>query len=313
MGFLKRLVASDPPPPDWASFFSPAEYREFLSLVEADLRRRGLDVEMGDGFVTVSSPAPEGSQMGLTNLAQKCHGTVRGEWQVVIAGHFTSLLAMHGRDLDALAADFGQARRILRIRFYPDETMGGPVGDPAKGPFFRAVAPGIQLALVYDFPEATSSVDVAHVAAWPYSEDEILFIARENTLAEPLPFRQSVPVDGANLEVLHGDSFYVASRLLGLGDLLPADAAEGALVAVPNRHTLLWHPIRDVSAIRAVQGMIQPVGTLFNEGPGSISSHVYWWNDGDLVPIPVARDGATIQITPPDAFVELLNRLPEGA
>ena len=42
--------------PAWASFFTPDQYGVFVTLVEADLRQRGLAVAMGDGVVNARLP-----------------------------------------------------------------------------------------------------------------------------------------------------------------------------------------------------------------------------------------------------------------
>ena len=164
MGFLRRVFGGgdEGSVPDWASFFTPAEYRAFLDAVTADLRRRGLSVELGDGVAYVPSPdGGEPQQFGLSNLAQMCHADEQDAWSRIIATHFTSLLAMQGRDLDALAADYDQVVPILRVRLMPDETMGG-VALPAS--VIRPIAPGILAVLVFDFPDSTASVHQDHLA-----------------------------------------------------------------------------------------------------------------------------------------------------
>ena len=42
--------------PAWASFFTGVQYGVFLTLVEADLRQRGLAVTMHDGSVEAREP-----------------------------------------------------------------------------------------------------------------------------------------------------------------------------------------------------------------------------------------------------------------
>jgi len=110
-----------------------------------------------------------------------------------------------------------------------------------------------------------------------------------------------------------GDSFYIASQVLGLADLLPPDVANGALVGVPNRHALLWHPIEDLRVVRAMTTMAPLIQRLFRDGPGSISNQLYWWLDGDLVHLPIAPNRKGFAFSPPDEFVALLNGLEKSA
>jgi hypothetical protein len=315
MGFLRRAFGGgDPPPPDWAQFFSASEYARFLKTVESDLRRRGLDYSVAAEFVTVQDPngGPE-NQLGLINLAQKCLAAPQSEWQTIVAGHIGSLIQMQGRDLDALAADFEQARRVLRLRIFPDETTGG-IAAPGvpDGPVLRPVAPGMVLGLVFDFPDSTATVSERHLRSWPLSEAEVLAVAREETLAEPLPPSQTIQAqENVPIEMLAGDSFYVASRVLGLRGVI-GDAPNGAVVAVPNRHVLLYHVIRDLRVVHAVQAMISLTIRFYHEGPGSVSHQLYWWKDGDLLHLPVRAEGKDVQFHPPDEFVVVLNGLTDG-
>jgi hypothetical protein len=308
VGFLKRLVGSgDPPAPEWASFFSGAEYRQFLDVVVADLRRRGLDPQVGDGFVTADTGGEEPTQWGLANLAQRCNQEDPSQWEAVVATHFTALQQMIGRDLDALAADFEQVRPILRVRLMPDESMGGvAVGEAVS---WRP-APGMIANLVYDFPDSTASVHEDQLAGWPVDLGEAFDIATANVRAEPPPDADTVDVDGTSLKVMAGDSFYVASRALFLGELL--DGGRNAVFAVPNRHVLVWYRAEDLSVVNAMSAMYRIAVNLFREGPGSISDQLYWWRDGVFVHLPHAVSGKNIAFTPPDDFVAFLNGMAEA-
>jgi hypothetical protein len=314
MGFLNRFRGG-PAVPEWASFYKPAEYEAFIATLDADLRRRGLAFEHHDGILEVQAGGETPDQIGILNLAQRCRMVDRSDWPAVIAEHLSSLLSLTGRDLDALAADFEQVREILRIRLYADESMGGMTPEP-EGPVLRPLATGILLGLVYDFPDSVASVSDGQLGEWPLAEDDVLTIARANTLAERPPARQTVPgADGSTFEGMMGESFYVASRVLGLRALIPADNVSGALVGVPNRHVLLWHPIVDLRAVSAMTTMASVIQKMFRDGPGSISNQLYWWKNDALIHLPITPNRKGFDFAPPDAFVELLNGLappPDG-
>jgi hypothetical protein len=307
MGFLKRLVGGgDPPAPEWAAFFSGSEYRQFLEIVVADLRRRGYDPQVGDGFVTADTGGQEPVTWGLGNLAQLCNQEDPSRWESIVATHFTALEQMVGRDMDALAADFEQVRPILRVRLMPDESMGGVAVGQAVS---RRPAPGMIANLVYDFPDSTATVQEDHLAAWPVGADEVFDIAIANVRAEPPPAAESVDADGVQVRVMAGESFYVASRALFLDELL--DGVRDGVFAVPNRHVLLWYPVTDLSVVQAMSPMFQIAMNLFREGPGSISDQLYWWRGGEVVHLPHGATGKNINFVPPDDFVALLNGLAE--
>lgn len=307
MGFLRRVLSGGEPVPEWAPFFSGDEYRAFISAVEADLRRRGHQFRLRDGYVELEGDAG-GQQLGLANLAQLCNTVDRDQWAVTIATHFSSLFASQGRDFDAIAADFDQARPILRVRLFPDQSMGGP---DLGGTVSRPLVPGILEALVFDFPDSTAGVLRDHLGAWPLSEDAVMVVARTNTLAEPVTRGKVDLKEGLSVELCEGN-FYAASHVFDMRVLLPPGNRHGAIVAIPNRHSLVWFPIEDAQVITALTGL-GPIAThLFDTGPGSISNQLYWWRDGDLVHLPIAanRKGG-FDFAPPEEFIQLLNSLVE--
>ena len=301
MGFLRRLVGGAEPPPDWSPFDDGRTHQAFVDAVEADLRRRGVPFEMGDGVVAIPTEGEDRpAEYGLSNLSQQCAVSDRGDWSTVIATHFTSVFSIKGRDLDALAADYEQVRQILQVRLMPDASMGG-VDVP--GSVVRPIAPGIQAVLVYDFPDSTASVHEDHLASWPVDPDAAFDQAIRNLDQEPAPLRDDMEVEpGTSVRVWYGDSFYVATRLLRLKELIPLGTTD-ALVAVPNRHTLLVHPIVDGGAVAAMQPIYRLAVQLFREGPGSISDQPYWWHEGALEQIPHHTKGRDVTVVPPDGLL----------
>jgi hypothetical protein len=301
MSFLRRLLGGAEPPPDWSPFDDGRTHQAFIEAVEADLRRRGVSFEMGDGVVVIPTEGEDQpGEYGLSNLSQQSAASDEGDWSRIIATHFSSVFSIKGRDLDALAADYEQARPILRIRLMPDASMGGV---EVPGSVVRAIAPGIQAVLVYDFPDSTASVHEEHLASWPVDPDSAFDQALANLDKEPAPLTDDMEVEvGTSVRVWYGDSFYVATRLLRLAELLPPGTTD-ALVAVPNRHTLLVHAIVDGGAVAAMQPIYRLAVQLFREGPGSISDQPYWWNEGALEQIPHHAKGSNVTVVPPDGLL----------
>ncbi len=303
MGFLRRKREEPRAVPDWAAFFTPDEYKAFLDVVKAELDKGGEPYTIGDGFVRV---AGSDGELGLSNLAQVAHVTERNEWPQLVSSHFANLRASTGRDLDALGGDFEAVKSLLRVRLLADESMGGVSLSDIGGS--RAFAPGILMALVYDFPDSTASVPPNHVESWPLEADAVWALAIDNVRLEPQPTRQDMPAQSGVFTMTLGDSFYVASRALRLADELPPGTVD-AVFAVPNRHMLLWHAIRDLSVVGAMQGMTLVTARAFLDGPGSISNQLYWWHDGQVVHLPVSPQGDSIAFIPPDEFMAFLDTL----
>ncbi len=299
MGFLRKLAGRDHGP-EWAPFFSGAQGREFLESVAADLRRRDLQFRVGDGVVDVDG----GGQLGLANLAQVCNQAPPSEWGTVIGRHFDAILTKV--DEVEFRSDFEAARPLLKPRIYgagdlPDdaEIVASPIGA------------GLLSVLTYDLPTSVRTIHRDDAAAWAIPVDELFAIALANLEGAPdRPERTEMPFEGGGvISLLHGESFFVASEILRLREHL-GEAPNGALAATPNRHVVLFHPLVDLSAISAVQFMIQMTIGFHRDGPGSISPNLYWWHDGAITDLPYATDRKGVQFYPPDAFVGMLNGLP---
>src|SRR5919201_6167038 len=122
---------------------------------------------------------------------------------------------------------------------------------------------------------------------------------------------QSLP-DGTQLYFLIGDNLYVTSNAMWLDERIAITPENGALVGVPTRHLLVVLPIRDVNAVKAVGGMHASNRRIFEEGPGSISSDLYWWRERTFTLFPIDASVQPMRVHPPDGFVDMLNRLAAG-
>jgi hypothetical protein len=64
-----------------------------------------------------------------------------------------------------------------------------------------------------------------------------------------------------------GESFFTASFALMLDELEGATSPHGTLVAIPHRHTLLFHAIRSSDAIFAVNTSASSPSTWMSKAP----------------------------------------------
>ena len=287
------------------------EWSDFLVAVEAELRRRGVRYRLDDGFVWAPWGGDDDEALSLLNLAQLCHAAGADHFRRVIANHFDALVAGR-RDrarADELGADLDQARPHLKLRLYPRETFRGD----ADQFIVREVADDLCGVLCFDLPSNVVTVNAESLARWGCTADEVWYQALANLRrTERAPF-EDVDVGGAVLKAMTGDSFFVASNLLLLDDVLGDEATRwGALAAVPNRHTLVWHPIADLTALRAIDAMVVMASRMCAEGPGSISPYLFWWREGVLRTLPTRETADHYEFVPPDEFVtEVLEQLAE--
>jgi hypothetical protein len=312
MSLLGRFFGSRDDVPAWARFFAAPEYRAFLQAVEAELRRRGAPFEMGDGSVRAGPAGGPSADYGLLNLAQVCHASPPAEWPQAIAAHFDNAFASDAEAdaFDVRARSFDDVRPSLRVRLYHPDYLSQVGSDHLV---HRVPAEGLVETLVFDLPGTVRTVPLEHVERWDRPRDELFRIGLENVKAEPAPKVESLDLgQGAACRVITGDSYFVASHALFLGDYLDGPAPFGALVSVPHRHAVLFHAIADMRVILAIHSLIPVTFGMYQEGPGSISDSLYWWKDGEWMRLPSKVTAQSVTFEPPDRFVdEVLNRLPE--
>ena len=287
------------PPPDWSVFESAREWRAFERTVRAELDRRPWTGDIREGVVNVGS-----KRVGLQNLAQSCHGAPPEDWAELVRGHFDALRDAPGpEDRDA-------ARAALKARLLNDGYLATADREYAT----RRVADDLQLVLAYDLPDRVMIVPREDVLRWG-EEDELFEHGLAQARAEPgLELdRHEVSInddgDVAPLFVLYGDSFFTATHALWAGELDPPASPYGTLVAVPTRHAVLAHPIRDGRVLGVIGAMLKLARKFEHEGPGSISARLYWLREGRLDAFDAWSDEEGLHFQPGPEFADLLKRL----
>jgi hypothetical protein len=296
-------------PPTWASFFGAEGWARFVAAIVHDLAQRGIKytLDAEDGCVRLA----DGSVLGLSNLALMCfreHSLDR--WPEIVAYHVGMAIGPGDTLItEALAKDFDQARRTMKLRLWGRESL------PQVPLIAWDIADDLVAVLTFDLPQTLVSVRREDATAWGVSKDELWRTAMANVHAEGLlPAPALETGNGAEVWVIDGETtFFAASHVLFLEAYGAAASPYGAIVAVPRRHLVLFHPIIDLRIIDAVSSMLAVVPWMFREGPGSITSSLYWWRrDQALMRLPwEATDEAAITFLPPAPFVtDVFDRLP---
>ncbi len=206
----------------WADFLGGDEAEAFYAAVAVDLDRRGVGYVLGDNEVLFDRGDGHETRADLQGLAQVCHAKRRTEWPPIIAQRFDTLLA--AAEEQAFRGNFAAARDLLKVRVhntaeYPAETLGSVVSRP--------VGPGLAALLVYDLPKMVQTVERVDAERWGVADDELFRIGLDAVRSEtPPPKRSSRALpSGALVESLTGESFFIASRILLLDELLGESAA----------------------------------------------------------------------------------------
>lgn len=292
------------------AFFSADEGARFRALVRRSFAEQGLEVTVYADMVSDSA----GRQFGLGNLAAVCHNDERGPrvWSELIHQHVGMVL----RTVDAPSALETLPAEQIRAQLYP-RVIGAEGLDPSDFAYARVVAPGLYEILALDLPESVMMLTddaLEPLGDLPYLRDQALY----NLRGLPVEAHETVKgSEGMRFEVVLGDSFYTASRVLALDALVRQVTGEeltddGALVAMPFRHQLAFHAIHDTGMISALNGMAAFAATGFEDTPGAISPYVYWWRGGSLTQLSDRdEDGDGLQIMIDEEFQALLERLVE--
>ncbi|WP_245769152.1 immunity 49 family protein [Streptomyces indicus] len=241
---------------------------------------------------------------GLRNLAQRCRLLPEDQWPAAVEEHFRSLRSA-GRGDESRE----QILREVHCRLLPHGSFTPETIQTMR--YARLVADGLVFAYALDQPATVRMLtdpDVARVG----DEDALGRAAYENLTRVPVQHEEIALEGRAVLQSVYGDSPFVASRALYLGQLhhqltgasLP-DA--GALFVVPTRHLIAYHPIVDGSVADAVNDLAAYGLGAHEDGPGSLSPRVYWWHDGRITSLTVIDEAAkSFSIQPPS---ELLTRM----
>jgi hypothetical protein len=312
MSFIRRVRGgASGRAPDWAAFLTESEYKRFRGLVQDWLRAhsRGFR-EVEGGGIDVDLGAEKPMMIGLLNLAQKCHAAPAEDWAALIAEHLDSVVNTDGIDA---APSFESVKAMLKVRIYPEDYGAGlPSGELLL--VKRALAPGLIAALAIDYPKRVASVPPDTAEGWGVTVDDLFGIGLANVREQDRPGVQRQPLDGGgSISVLIGDSFFVSTWALMLEDFTIPSSPHGAIVAIPNRHVVVFQPIVDLSVVEGTQAVIALAVQMYRDGPGPISPNLYWRRGDSLTLLPTRYAGKTAYFEPPAEFIEVLNQLHKPA
>ncbi|MEU0730603.1 immunity 49 family protein [Streptomyces sp. NPDC006140] len=248
----------------------------------------------------------EGHQYSLESLAHTCSRAPEEHWPDLVAAHFDRLRQASQGDESAEELLRGVHARLLPIDSIPSELLGSLR-------YTRVVADGLVFAYALDGPTSVRLLtdrDVERAGLQALGE-----AARANLMRVPVRHEEVGVEGGARLRSVYGDSPFVAGQALFLaevawkvvGERLP-DA--GALVVVPTRHNLVYHPIADGSVVEAVNSLAAYALGAHEDGPGALSPRVYWWHRGSLTSLTVIdHETLTFSLQPPPHLLGLMKGL----
>ncbi len=138
--------------------------------------------------------------------------------------------------------------------------------------------------------------------------------ATENLRSSPVDSRETVEVpDVGTVTMITGRSVYVASRALVLEDEVAAlaDDGHGVLFAIPDRHTIHIHVIRDATIVPTLKMMVNIAAGIFGDAASPMSPHVYWWRNGVVEQLTTITGAKAMTIAASPEFTRVFNAVTE--
>ena len=283
-------------------FWSAETADEFRALVGAAFAEAGLEVTTYEDHVVDATDR----QFGLSNLAASCHNTDGGQraWPELIKRHVGQLLAA----MDEPSIELRERVQVLAstyLRVIATEAL------LPRMSYARQIAPGLAQVLNLDLPTTVTYLNNEQVESLGVRDLYAAGLANLRTVRADV--RETLDHEGGTIEVLLGESLFVASLILILDEVVArygysVDPEVGVFVAIPHRSQLDFHVPRDQSAIASLKLLAGFAAAGFRDSAGPVSPDVFWWRPGGIERVSTTTiDGTHIEVGPD--LTDVLNRL----
>jgi hypothetical protein len=258
--------------------------------------------------------AADGGQFGLWNLAASCAQAPGGEqdWPGVVREHVAATLrGLEGPQVSAMPAEEVLAACYLRVT----DADSVPPQLRESLTYARPLAGNLLEVLAVDLPDTVALLNDEDVSR--IGEAALREAGLRNLLDDPVDSYEVIGEPGSGaLHAVEGSSFFTASKLLAFESLLRSTRGSdhlpyGAVVAVPTRHMLVFHPVEGIDVLGAVQQLTGLTARFYDEQPGGVSPFVYWWRDGELTQLSAPDGEGGLRVEVGDELTAVLNELAE--
>lgn len=292
----RRDETPQPLPDDTFPYLTTAQASWFRGLVRQGFAEAGLEVTVHADHVVDA----QGREFGLSNAAALCHNDDRGEtaWPTIVREHARRVVGA----VDAPSPfDTMSAAELLAstyVRLMPAADIA-----PLELSYPPMFCDGVVAVLNVDLPESVTIYDDEHVEKFgPF--DDLYRAGIANLRAVAFDDHHVVEHEGGRIDVLLGSSMFVASTILVLPDVVARYGGGiveeyGVFVAAPFRHQLVFHVIRDASALASLNVLAGFALAGYADSVGPLSPEVFWWRRGEFRKLTEHdEDGISIQVDP---------------
>ncbi|MCI1255315.1 MULTISPECIES: hypothetical protein [Corynebacterium] len=292
-----------------------------------------------DGYISATR-GDTTELVGLDNLSlQVAQETELGEepGRREIAERVRRMLDAVSHRIDPETLTEAEFLRMLKVRVVNREMLSSVTAE--NGQQFsrttRAWTDELVTSLVIDTPTTVMTVADRTLAARHLDTDadlgDLWHAGHRNLWQELVDAEVDVNEihgddPGANFWVVESSSFFLASAVLFLEDLLPRwipdlDTSDGVMVAVPHRHLLLLRAVTTGNDLLTGINTVSSVAVVqFTESPGPVTPKLHLFRDGaEVLPFTDITDNGdgqrVIQVYPDDYLMDRINegRPPGGS
>ncbi|OZC84140.1 hypothetical protein CH254_25135 [Rhodococcus sp. 06-412-2C] len=250
-----------------------------MKTIEA-FRRRGVTVHRVDATTVAAGSGPH---FPLENLFARCSGASRSAWDSIIDGHVDVMIEMMREADPTFITSLSDDEFHSRLR----ERIVAPSALEAMAEYDYSVplldAPGApRRVLNLSSPNRALTLADRHLvgrdmnAAWA--------AGRRNTAAMKFEDGRILSRNSIDIEVLSGDSIYLASKVADMTTLISTHLGEclyGVLFVVPNAYEFVFHRPRNADMTLAAAAELAELADMFGrDTPSPLSSSVFFWRDG---------------------------------
>lgn len=308
--FKKKKEPSQINIPEWASFFTSNEYSVFIEAIRSYFDRLNLQYTIEDGVVSVEENYFGFNELGLQNLSQMCKQNDIKDYEAVVKDHFETMVRIHkfDKEFEEIVSDFEKIEKYIGVRLYDVEYAANLQKENMIVQHFTE---GVLAVLVFDLPESVMNIKPEQIEPWGKTSDELYEIGKQNIKQNYVVNLFEEKVGDNKFWFAEADHFYATNFVMNIQDFPQVIGRKGSLVSIPNRHIALIYPIQNLEVVGALNNMLYLTSRMYEDGPGSITDRLYWYNDGIFIDIPHRIEDEKLAITPPSAFIDALNELGE--
>ena len=263
---------------------SAEDYTIFVNIVKKELKEiriQNYEEHFNEQYFIIKEKNDYfdiGTEVGLTNLYSVCVQNDKSQWKSIIKDYFSQIKKGRAEEKEILPKleKIETGKEYLKIRLYPidykKQISQSSITDCSTDDYIGVV--------VIDFPSAVKALSNEYIKKWSISEKEILKIAKENTLKNNTEEFEAYKIsDTFSVSIMFSDTnIFVTSSIYDLNKKYKSLSEYGAFVAVPNRYGIVLKNINKETLNNDIVQMIGLVNYMYQQGPGSITDTIYWFD-----------------------------------